>query len=349
MTTNLVGEESKINHMNSVKRYTISHIFRNNDCGFHFGSITFSAFIRRIFVLLLALIFTAGSLYAEDRGGYAGSFMRLGLGARAKGMGGAFVGIPGDGYSIYYNPAGLPNLTAREAAFSYRNLSLDREFFYVGFATKLPPIAGLAIGWIHAGVGKIDGRDFTGTHTRMYTDNQNGFLFSFGLKIHPSINIGIGGTILREDLVYITATGFGLSAGIQYKPFNILTLGAAVRDFGAHYSWNSESLYERGSSITDKFPTVYTAGACLNIERFNTIVLFDIFKNTKSEPGYRVGLENRYIDRIAIRCGIDDGCFTAGVGIRFPLIQNEGCLDYAIGTSDIDPEIAQVISFKIVF
>lgn len=335
--------------MNLVKRYAISHIFHNKGCVFHFGSIMFSASVKRIFVLLLAIIFTAGSLYAEDRGGYAGSFMRMGLGARAKGMGGAFVGIPGNVYSIYYNPAGLPNITSREAAFSYRSLSLDRQFYYVGIASNLPPSAGLGIGWIHAGVGNIDGRDFTGTHTRMYTDSQNGFLFAFGLKIRPSINIGIGGTILREELVDITATGFGLNAGIQYKPLNILTLGVSVRDFGARFSWNSEPLYERGSSVTDKFPEVYTAGACLNIERFDTIVLLDIFKNTKSEPGYRVGLENRYIDRIAIRCGIDDGSFTAGLGIWFPLIQNVGRLDYAIGTSDIDPEIAHIISFSIVF
>ena len=341
--------EPKINHMNSVKRYTISHIFQNKDCGLRFRNITFSAFLKRIFVLLLTIIFTAGSLYAEDRGGYAGSFMRMGLGARAKAMGGAFVGMPGDGYSIYYNPAGLPDLTGREAAFSYRNLSLDRKFYYVGIASKLPPSAGLGIGWIHAGVGNIDGRDFTGTHTRTYSDSQNGFLFSFGIKISPSVNIGIGGTIVREDLADINATGFGLSTGIQYKPFNILTLGAAVRDLGAHYSWNSEPLYERGSSFTDKFPTVYTAGASLNIERFNTIVLLDIFKNNKSEAGYRAGIENNYLDRIAIRGGIDDGNLTAGLGIRFSLIQNEGRLDYAIGTSDIDPEVTHIFSFSVKF
>ncbi len=93
--------------------------------------------------IILLSIFPENTLYAQDRGGYTGSFLRLGLGARARALGGAFTAIPGDGYSVYYNPAGLPDLPGKEVTLSYRNLSLDRTFIYTGVALKIPPTEAL--------------------------------------------------------------------------------------------------------------------------------------------------------------------------------------------------------------
>ncbi len=310
----------------------------------------FSNSARPIFraAIILTLLFTVlDSSLAEDRGGYAGTFLRLGLGARAKGMGGAFVGNPNDGYSSYYNPAGLGRITQREILLSYRNLSLDRTFHFVGYAAPLPPTAGIAVGWISAGVDNIDGRDFSGNHTEMYSDNQNGILFAFGLRLPADLSVGVGGTYLRETLVGITATGFGINLGLQYTPLEELSFGIAARDLGAHYSWNSESLYEHGSSTTDDFPAVFTFGSSYTVRKYKTSILMDIFKNSKSQAGIRFGIENRLLDNIDIRAGIDDGDFTAGAGIRFPMMKSEGILNYAFGTSDIDPGAVHILSFSI--
>jgi len=176
----------------------------------------------RLKYILTLTFFIASALnsdisFTQQRGGYAGSFLRLGLGARAMALGGAFVGLTNDGYAGFYNPAGLPNLTEREATLSYRSLSLDRSFTYVGFSVPLPPSAGLAVGWIHAGVDGIDGRDFAGNHTKFFDDSQNGFIFGFGLRPHDRVSIGIGGTILRENLLDITSTGFGFNLGVLFK------------------------------------------------------------------------------------------------------------------------------------
>ena len=301
------------------------------------------------FLVLIVVITAAGKLHAQERGGYAGSFLRLGLGARAKGMGGAFVGMPGDGYSAYYNPAGLPDLSSREAVFSYRDLSLGREFYYAGFAANIEPAAGLAIGWIHAGVSGIDGRDMNGVHTRTYDDDQNAFLFAAGIKIKDDLNIGAGGTVLRENLVDITATGFGLNAGILWKPSNTFAVGAAVRDLDAHFSWNSESLYAKGSAVTDDYPAVYTAGTSIHLERYNTVILFDIFKNTRSGSGYRWGFENRYFNPVTLRAGINNGELTAGFGIGLTLGSSEGYIDFAFESIENDPESPQILSFGIIF
>src|SRR5689334_21034223 len=58
--------------------------------------------------LALVLPATAGATR------YAGEFLRIGVGARALGMGSAFVGLADDGTASYWNPAGLATLSERQ-------------------------------------------------------------------------------------------------------------------------------------------------------------------------------------------------------------------------------------------
>jgi tetratricopeptide (TPR) repeat protein len=70
---------------------------------------------------LAALLFLALALRAAPA---LAAFADLGAGARAPGLGGAFVPIADDAYSIYYNPAGLALLERPEFASSYTKLLL---------------------------------------------------------------------------------------------------------------------------------------------------------------------------------------------------------------------------------
>ena len=75
--------------------------------------------------------------------GAAGSFLRLGIGARAKAMGDAYTALAKGIETSYYNPAGLPFLDKKEVVASYRFLSLDRQFTYLGFGVPIrPKVAG---------------------------------------------------------------------------------------------------------------------------------------------------------------------------------------------------------------
>jgi hypothetical protein len=57
---------------------------------------------------------SAGPAQAVDK--FAAEFLKVGVGARAMGMGGAFVALANDATASYWNPAGLAQL--REAEFS---------------------------------------------------------------------------------------------------------------------------------------------------------------------------------------------------------------------------------------
>ena len=112
--------------------------------------------------LLLTLVLLASADFLHARGGVAGAFLRLGIGARAKAMGNAYTAIASGVEASYYNPAGLPFLQFKEVVASYRALSLGRKYTFIGFATPVRPKSqsgqktldgGIALSWIRAIAG----------------------------------------------------------------------------------------------------------------------------------------------------------------------------------------------------
>src|SRR5258708_5735693 len=63
--------------------------------------------------------------YAVHASGEPDAFAINGVGARQGGMGGAFIGLSDDIESVYYNPAGLGNLTHSGFATMYQTPSLE--------------------------------------------------------------------------------------------------------------------------------------------------------------------------------------------------------------------------------
>ena len=62
-------------------------------------------------LLMAGLMLTWNSAHAAK---YAGEFMRLGLGARPIGTGGAYVATVADGTAVYWNPGNLSRLTGKD-------------------------------------------------------------------------------------------------------------------------------------------------------------------------------------------------------------------------------------------
>ena len=60
-----------------------------------------------------------GTLGGQRAGTSSATFLRIGVGARAVGMGETFVAVANDPSAIYWNPAGLASLQRREIAISH--------------------------------------------------------------------------------------------------------------------------------------------------------------------------------------------------------------------------------------
>jgi len=313
--------------------------------------------------LLISITCVLSAFARPGDGGYAGAFLRMGLGARAKALGDAYSAIPEGAVAGFYNPALLPHLKERQLVASYSFLTLDRNFDYIGFAMPLnPPAApdkkgnplkaGLALGWIHAGVDNIYGTDGSGNHTMDYSNSEHAFYLSFALSPFRKFSIGISGKVLynrmpniEKDDAALTSTGFGIDFGAFFTPFKNVMLGLVLRDNMSKYSWNTDTVYERGTSTIDKFPKVTRASIAYRIPQEWLLLTAEIEDSDKQNPRYHYGIELSSAKIGALRIGLDDTSPAFGMGLKFNLLGKASVINYAFIFSQDAPGSDHIFSW----
>ena len=291
--------------------------------------------MKKLVIILLIIISSAGiSIDAYSQvGSYAGSFSRIGFGARGMGMGNAMVSnIFGDA-SGYYNPAlacfqekGVVNL-------GYTFLSMDRKLNFIGFSKKfkLPQQdkggAGISFSLINSGVNNIDGRDNDGTSIGSFSTYENQFYLGTSFLLSENFAAGVGFKMYLSKLFDdVTTTSVAFDIGAVYKHNDNLSFGLAVRDISAKYKWDTSDLYgSNGNTTEDKFPLLVNLGSSYKLpNNFGSVSLeFESYFNPKikdRETGVtaerknisylKAGGEINLNEYIKVRAGIDRIDFT---------------------------------------
>jgi|Deesub1362B_J571_1020462.scaffolds.fasta_scaffold08526_2 hypothetical protein len=322
-----------------------------------------------VFAFALLLPGTPGESYAIAPAGQAGAFLRMGLGARALAMGNAFTAVGADGFSGYYNAASLPFMHRPELAFQLSFLPLDRTLGYVGYSTYLHPRAlaskghseadekglraGFAVGWIYGGITNIDLRDSDGNHLKMTSSDENAFFFSFSLRPLRTLAFGLTAKVvnhqlpgLQDDGGTLSASGFGYDLSLYWRPLNSLSIAAVIRDINTKYTWNTERLWERGSTTVNRFPTLLRLGMAWTFWRQ---VLFAADAEFNKEQGWRfyTGAEMPVHSQFIARLGYNADRFTFGFGVQFAFWKYRAELSYAYDTQGITPRPEQHFSWRI--
>ncbi len=203
--------------------------------------------MRQIFFILLIIILLINYAYAGNNDyKYAGEFLNVGAGARALGMGGAFVAVANDGTAAYWSPGGLALLESREFSFMYSQQfeSLIKTNFisYVHPKTKY---GAFGISWLRLGVedipktGYIDAnqnnmQDFEDKNDNgikdegelyierpirvgSFDDTEDGIFISYGFRASNNISIGMNLKLIRQMLAENSSTGWGIDIGSIYE------------------------------------------------------------------------------------------------------------------------------------
>lgn len=198
-----------------------------------------SIIIKLVCCLFTLFIFelnaqTGSSL--NKTGTTAAQFLKIGIGPRAIGMGGAFTALANDINAMYWNPAGLSRMYSKEAYFNHVDWIMEVKLDYAGFALDVADIGTLGafisvMSMDDMPVRTLEQPEGTG---ELFSAGSIVIGLSYARNLTEEFSIGFNAKYVGENIWNESAETFALDIGTQYViPFlNEFRLGASISNFG---------------------------------------------------------------------------------------------------------------------
>lgn len=204
-------------------------------------------YLSLLFAFLLNLILFAFlmsfNLFAQNSGGgYSAAYTFRDIGARATGMGGAFTAVSDDATTLFYNPAGLTNLSENaNIVTSVTNAGFNRIFSNFAYGQSVNENIGIGIGLNSFNSGGFTARDARGREIGKFNDWQYNLAMGVAYK-KESMSIGVATKFFKQNLQSsgLYADGFGIDIGTKFNVLEMFTFGAAVQNLGGTMIWNTD-------------------------------------------------------------------------------------------------------------
>jgi type IX secretion system protein PorV len=258
-----------------------------------------------------------GRAWASGPGTTAADILKIGVGARAIGMGEAYVAQADDVSSLYWNPAGLALMQERQASFMYDQMYQDLKFQNANIGI---PLENGAIGGSlsYLSYGDIQGFDQSGVPT----GNQSAYsgVATLGAAwLGDQWSAGVNAKGIQEKLADETANdaAFDIGGNVIYpKPVlgGTLRFGAVAQNLGSSMKFEQQS---------DPLPMDWKVGvAAVQLMDRRLNVSLD-YTTPKDDSGFvSSGFEYWLVPFIALRAGYvnsktEGSGMRAGIGIRY--------------------------------
>ena len=317
--------------------------------------------INYIIVLVTVLcLLPAQADEITKMGTTAAQFLKIGVGARAAGMGESFVAVASDGSAIFWNPAGLASLKKNELLLEHNNWIADISFDFGAIVIPTASSGTFALFVAALTMGEMERRT-------EYEPEGTGELFdavdlalgvSYATYITQNFAFGMNAKFVKQKIWQETANGFAVDLGIIYHTeLEGLSLGMALSNFGSKMQMDGTDLKRfididpntdgNNTQIIAKLnteeydmPLIFRIGLAYDLIKtdFQRITLaFDAISPNDYKEYVNGGLEYSYSDYFFLRggykgIGLSDSevGFSLGGGVNIPFDESfQMKVDYA--------------------
>jgi opacity protein-like surface antigen len=196
-------------------------------------------FKRILLVLGAATLLLLNTGYAQVSvtkvGTSSAAFLNIEIGARAVGMGGAFVGLADDPTAVYWNPAGVARLQGAGLTLMHIDWLAETNF---DFGVFILPIEGF--GTVAASLATLTMEDMEvrtvlqpdGTG-ELFTAGDLAATLTYALNLTDRFSIGFNAKYIRSSIWNESANAFAIDIGTLFTTqFNGMRLGVSLSNFG---------------------------------------------------------------------------------------------------------------------
>ena len=248
--------------------------------------------------ILLSVGLSLPTCFARGRGTTGANFLKIDVGARPLGMGGAFVAVADDVNTIWWNPAGAATTKRKEITLMHNEMGEDIRYQFLAYNQPVGKLRGGLGGSIsYLSVSDIQGYSPGGIKTKKLSTYDLGISLCYGLRIIPSVSGGVNFKFIAEKLADRKASTCALDIGGLWKtPVSGLRLGFNIQNLGGGLKF----IQERSS-----LPLNGKLGCAYEFEFFGTksIVALDVNIPVDYSVFVNGGVECKIYDLIALRAG----------------------------------------------
>lgn len=198
-------------------------------------------------LLIVSILLSLWTTLSHARHDTGAEFLTFGIGARASGMGEAFVAVADDVTTTYWNPAGLGFMRKKELSVMHNSLYKDitddifHDFISYSYPLEMDrTIAGSLI-FFHSGTHPItkynDSLQQIETIGKFHTYDLATVL-SYAQLMTENLSFGANLKYIYSKFHNIKGKGYACDLGILYKgPVQGLILGAKLENLGTKLSY----------------------------------------------------------------------------------------------------------------
>lgn len=309
--------------------------------------------------LVLMLSTTPGFAKVTKVGTTMGQFLKIGIGARNVGMGGACVASVKDANALYWNPSVIAKYKRKRAVAGYTDWLLDTKLAYTNLVIPISRANAIGVSVNSLTMDKMDVRtlEFPDGTGETFTASDLAIGLSYARALTNYFSIGFSAKYIQESIWNCNATSIGFDFGTIYNTDNNrLLIGASVSNFGNKMQFTGKDLriyYDQNPDETGDnehipayyetskwdLPLIFRVGCAINYPEFpigKIVAEIDAIHPNDNTEKINLGIEWEMNNMIFLRAGYQslfqqssEKGFTCGAGLRYRIVNNYVNINYA--------------------